>query len=160
MIKKKAQGWGFDVIISVVIFSIGIMGFFLYSLNYNTSSEEILPLMNYDADIVSSFILSQGYPVDWTETNVVSLGLTTDNKINDTKLERLYNLNRTDYEKTRRLFSTKYQYFFNFSEGMYVNGNLVDGIGAKPINQKDLIRITRFTIYKDRPVSLNVYIWK
>jgi hypothetical protein len=160
MMKKSGQGWGFDLIVAMLIFLFGIMAFFVYSLNYDTGTEDNFKLMAYDGEVISDSLLSEGFPTNWNTTNVIVIGLTSDNKINETKLQNLYILNETNYDKTRALFDTGFNYYFNFSEPIMFGSNYVVGIGKIPINQKDLIKTTRFTIYKNKPVSLYLYIWR
>jgi hypothetical protein len=104
--------------------------------------------------------MSPGYPENWEADNVVTLGITSNNKINETKLEKIYNM---DYTQTKQLFNTIYDYYFFFDEK--ITSLDVEGIG-KPgatkdnIEAKNLIKITRFTIYQNKTVPLYVYIWE
>ena len=55
---------------------------------YITEAEENIDALFYEGKIIASSILSEGYPVDWNSENVVTAGILTDNKINETKVER------------------------------------------------------------------------
>ena len=44
MTSKKAQAWGFDMMIASMIFISGIIIFYVYSLNYPKESQETLTL--------------------------------------------------------------------------------------------------------------------
>ena len=99
---KQAQAWGADLMIALVIFSIGIFVFFLYSINAPTEAEESIDNLFYEGKIIASSILSEGHPEDWTFGNVVTIGILSQGKINETKLERFYNLAQADYAKTKR----------------------------------------------------------
>ena len=111
--------------------------------------------------------MSPGYPENWNINNVIILGLTTDNKINETKLEKIYEMINTNnnYTKTKQLFNTIYDYYFFFDDNMTIQSSNIEGIG-KPgatkdnIDARNLIKITRFTIYKNKTVPLYVYIWE
>ena len=100
-IKKRAQAWGFDLIIATTIFVAGIVVFYLYSLNFADQSEEIINSLNYDGEIIGDMLLSEGFPKNWTESNVVTIGITSKNKLNQTKMENFYNLAANDYSKTK-----------------------------------------------------------
>lgn len=164
---KKAQIWGLDIMMGLALFLIGIMIFFTYSLNQSEETTEVFDLLFYDGKILADNLMSEGYPIDWNSTNSVVLGLTSDNKINDTKLERLYDMIYTEnnYSRTKQLFNTKYDYYFFFDQNMTIDSNPVEGVG-KPgvsknsITSKNLVKITRFTIYQNKTLPLYIYIWE
>src|SRR3989338_6629598 len=126
---KRGQAWGLDLIVATIIFTMGIIIFFIYSLNLSDDTEEILNNLNYAGNSIADNLLSEGSPLDWNSTNVKKIGLTSGNKINETKLERFYDLNITDYQKTKSLFNTKYDYYVFFPEPMIINSTSVEGIG-------------------------------
>jgi len=37
---KKAQAWGFDLVVGMIIFVVGILSFYLYTTNLPGASEE------------------------------------------------------------------------------------------------------------------------
>ena len=109
-------------------------------------------------------MLSEGFPSDWNANNVVRIGILDEEKVNETKLDRFYSLSISDYPRTKNLFNTKYEYYFNFSEIMTIPSinDDVQGIGLEPVstNVINLVKITRVRIYKNKPVSVNLYIWQ
>ncbi len=166
--EKKAQAWGFDLMIALVIFIGGLVFFYTYSLNYQQESQEKLDEMLFEGDFIAESILSEGFPDDWNENNVVKVGITNNNKVNETKLENLYNLananaNSLGYAKTKSLLNTRYEFFFNFTDEIIFGGVpiLEGGIGKNYAAQSydNLIKINRFTIYRDEPVTLSLYVW-
>ena len=165
--RRKAQAWGFDMMIASIIFISGIIIFYVYSLNYPKESQEVLDRLYSDGDFIAELILSEGLPVNWDAGNVIRIGLTTNNKINETKLERFYNLadsqsNPAGYAQAKSIFSTKYNFFMNFSQQMTVGSNPVQGVGKSFQNEQvtNIIKITRATIYQNKIVSLDLYIWE
>src|SRR3989338_341207 len=165
LINKRAQGWGTDLIIGFIIFILAILFFYNYSFNYSNETEEIIELLSYKGDYIGDSIMSEGTPTDWSEGNVQKIGILTENKINQTKLEEFYNLVQTDYNSTKVIFNTKYDYYFFLTNPMNIGGGQVDGIG-KPgvtkdtINATNLLRITRFTIYENKPVTAYIYVFE
>ena len=157
---KKSQVWGFDLIIGVTIFAVGILIFFIYSLNKPGEAEESIKKLSYNGNLVSESVLSEGYPENWNSANVIVPGILTGNKINNTKLEELYLLADSDYTKTKSLFNIRENYYILLSEKITLSFGEVDGIGLEPMNPKNLIKINRFTIYNDKPVNLYIYIWE
>ncbi len=157
--RKKAQAWGIDLVMALSIFAVGLVFFYFYTLNQPNEAEEAIEGLFYDGEIVASSILSEGHPTDWNTNNVITIGILTDNKINNTKLLYFYSLANTQYEKTQNLFNTNYEYYFFLDENMTTISQEVEGIGRKPVGEENLVKITRFTVYKDQPVTAYIYMW-
>jgi len=177
MKSKIGQGWGFDLLIAVTIFIIGISVFYFYAINYPTEGTDTLETLNYEGEVIADLLLSEGFPRDWNESIVIQIGILSGEKVNFTKLGRLYNMtiNETQagkpfdivgYDRTRGLFNTRFQYFINFSKEMdgVVDEGIVTHIGrnyrGESINPKNLFKVTRFTIYDNKPTSMNIFIWE
>ncbi len=156
--KKKAQAWGFDLMIASFIFLFAIFSFFLFASNYSFSDEENFQVLQYEGEIISDSLLSEGSPIDWNNDNVERIGLLTDGKINQTKLDRFYYLAEEDLNRTKSLFNVKNNYFVNFSKQIVVDGNFIDGIGNSNFNSDNLVRIDRVSIYNNEPIILTIYI--
>ncbi|MFH0711689.1 MAG: hypothetical protein V1889_01330 [archaeon] len=159
---KKAQAWGTDLTIAFVIFSFAIIFFYFYSFNYSNETEDILETMTYEGNFIADSILSPGYPTLWDESNVIEIGITTDGKINQTKLENFHELAQNNYEKTKQTFGTKYDYYFFMEDPL---NSTLEGIGKPGTNStniaaSNLMKITRFTIYQNKPTTAYVYIFK
>ena len=157
---KKGQAWGFDLMIGAGIFMIGLTVFFLYTLNYPKGNEETGKDLEYEAKRIASDLLSSGLPTNWNEINVQKIGLTSNNLINQTKLDLFYNLMQNNYNNTKILFGTKYDYFVNASNSLNINGNPISGIGIYPINVKNEVKLTRVTVYEGVPINLEVTVWE
>lgn len=157
---KGGQGWGFDAMMASIIFIAGIVVFYLYSLNLTDQTDETLNKMLYDGNVIAESFLSEGSPDNWDSTNVQKIGLQTKNKINDTKLERFYQLSMMDYQKTKLLLNTNYNYYVFFQENITISGAQIEGIGSIPTSPKNLIKIIRVTIYKDKPTTISIDIWE
>jgi len=158
-VDKKGQAWGLDLTIAVIIFTVGLVFFYVYTLNQPGEAKETIDALFYEGGIIASSILSEGHPADWTPSNVVTIGILTDNKIDNTKLGGFYTLNAINYEKTKNLFNTRYDYYFFLEENMTTIAPNVKGIGKKPSNAKNLVKITRFTVYRDKPITAYLYVW-
>ncbi len=165
--EKRAQIWGLDILAGMALFLIGIVVFFVYSLNQPGEAQDNFELLFYDGKIIADNLMSQGYPSDWNSSNVISLGISSDDKINETKLERLYEMIYTEnnYTITKNILNTQYEYYFFLEQNMTINSIDVEGIG-KPgatrnnIDARNLIKITRFTIYQNKTTPLYIYIWE
>ncbi len=158
--EKKGQAWGFDLIAASFIFIGGILLFYTYSINLSDETEDLIAGMNYEGSAIAESLLSEGIPSAWNASNVERIGLLDSGKINDEKLSNFYQLSIDDYQKTRSLFNTKYNYYISLEVNMSINSLEIEGIGSRALSPKNLLRITRLTIYKNKPVILNVDIWK
>jgi hypothetical protein len=162
---KEGQAWGVDLMIAMIIFSIGIIFFLLYSFNNSNSSKEHYEVIYYEGKSISDKLLSEGYPNDWNSSNVLMIGLTTDNKIDQNKLEEFYKISQSNYSKTKEMFGTRYDYYVSIENNLTINSTEMPGFG-KPgvniteINPENLIKIERVSIYKNKPVVVLIYIWE
>jgi hypothetical protein len=159
--KKKAQAWGIDLTVAALLFTVGIFTFFIYTINQPSQGKEVLNDLFYDGKIISDSILSKGFPSSWNSSNVITIGILTQGEINKTKAEYFYNLSIEDYNKTKNLFNTKYEYYFFLDKNITLPtlSKEIEGIGKKPSNSENLIKITRLTIYEKKPSTMNLYIW-
>ena len=119
----------------------------------------------YDGYFFSNTLLSEGYPDNWVEEDVVKIVILNNEKINDTKLEKFYDIVQSDYNRTKLLFGIKYDYYFFLEENMTIGLNEIEGIGKPGIikteivnDSENLIKVTRFVIYKGKPVPAYIYI--
>ena len=163
---NRSQAWGMDLVFGFIIFTVGILAFFVYSINQSGEVRENFESLGVDGSFILNNILSDGYPQDWNSSNVVVIGILSNNKINETKLERFYNLTQSNYPITRSLFRTKYDYYFYFdNDNITISSGIIDGIGKPGVNRtnissNNLIKISRYSIYKNKPVVINLDIWE
>ncbi|MFA5856023.1 MAG: hypothetical protein WC867_01595 [Candidatus Pacearchaeota archaeon] len=161
---KKAQAWGIDISVGIIIFILGIIVFFIYTLNGSNEANENLEELNLNGDYIMNTILSEGFPSNWTLVDVTKIGILKNDKIDQEKIENFYNISRDNYTLTLALFDTKYNYYF-FFENMTIHGNDIEGFGkpgvnSTSINSKNLIKITRHTVYSNKPKTVYLYIWE
>ncbi|MBI2449633.1 hypothetical protein HYV49_05035 [Candidatus Pacearchaeota archaeon] len=152
---KKAQVWSLDIIVGVTIFIIAIIIFYIYTINLSDEAESSSDDLNIDADFISSNILSEGSPRNWNKTNVLIPGIVTDNKINETKLVALAQLSKDNYDKSRQLLGTKYDYFvfLENKDGLVYFGKNQCGIGsAKATEQNISIFKVAYYIGKEKQI--------
>lgn len=161
----RAQIWGMDLIAAVMIFSVALSFFYFYAINDRDLPLEKLETLTQEGILLTDMLLSEGYPTNWDESNVIEIGILSNGIVNETKLERFYNLATNDYYHTKNIFNVGYDYYVFFNENMSIGGSRIDGIGKpgvtrKNINAKNLIRINRVTVYRGKLTSLTAYIWE
>lgn len=156
---KKAQAWGFDLMIAAIIFTFAIVLFYVFSINNSHDTQEIIDSLSYDGSNIADNLVSAGYPSDWNSSNVAKIGLLTDDKIDESKLSQFQILALSDYQRTKSLLDSANDYYITFSENITINGTAIEFIGNKNDNSKNLIRTTRMIVYKEKPVAIYINVW-
>ena len=132
-------------------------------------------LKSVSYQISEMLVSDRGYPENWETDNVKVPGILTNNLIDKAKIVNLYELSRTneDYEMLRDLLDTIYDFYINFNRDIIINGESVSGIGKPGINldktssgyfinvenPEFVIKVTRITIYENKPIRLDFYVW-
>lgn len=155
---KISQAWGIDLMVAVMIFVFGIVILYIYALNLPSQSNETLENLFYDGKNILNDILSEGYPEDWNHTNAFNIGILSDDKINITKLERFNDLAQEDYSRTKILFNTKYDYIVYIEGTSWKIGK--PGFYINNITATNLIKITRLSIFDNKPTTIYLYVWE
>jgi hypothetical protein len=147
---KSGQVWSLDIVIAGVIITIGIVVLYLYAINYTNQSQEKLEYLFYEGNLAAELILSEE---DFGILN-------SEGKVNQTKLDGYY----FDYNLKRAQLGISRNFYFNISGLTKVNvsGSLVDVpyIGNQSANPESSIKITRITIYENKPTRLDLYVWE
>ena len=136
--------------------------------------------MVIDLKTISSSLVLEGYPLNWTNADVQRLGITDGtSRVNQEKLTQLINL---DYDNRKSLLNTQYDYYIFFKNngclinisddfgighsdvgiddlGGICNGFTEDSIDLSDINPKNIVKIERLLIYNSEIISLVIYLW-
>ncbi len=167
-ILTKAQVFSLDLIIGVIIFGSAILIYYKSTTNLSDQDEALLDDLLIDAKIISSSLMSDGYPVNWSKDDVKRIGITHKNRINETKLEQF---SKIPYKDSRKLFGTVYDYYVFFRDR---NNNIIpfneslEGIGNPDVNStniqtvetpKKLVKITRLVVKKSAIAKMVIYLW-
>jgi hypothetical protein len=166
----KSQVWTTDFIISIMLFIalFLLFGKTIFDLT-NESREEISPLV-MEGKAVSDSLVSEGYPENWNNDTVSKIGLTTDNRIDGSKISAFYSMN---YSDAKKLFNTPYDFFVFLSDennklisvdGRYGFGNPLvnatqDNVVLSGIDFEKLAKIDRIVIYNSKIVKMVIYLW-
>lgn len=160
----ESQVWALDLIIAIVIFLGAIFLFYKYSVNLSTIGQDNIPNLLSDAKVISSYLVSEGIPNEWTILNVTIPGLMKKNlKLSTEKWTNFYQLAESDYQRTRNLVSTRHDYFIFFEkkngEKQIINGAWWAGKNYSMDNPKDIIKIYRFVYYNSTILRMGLYVW-
>lgn len=157
---KRGQGWGIDLIIGGIIVIAGIIAFYGYLYNLDTEENSALKELQQEGEFIASQLLEEGVPSDWTPSSVSTIGITTADKINQTKLEYLAEMIESNYNSTKQLLRTKHDFMINMSAPLYIEGNEVSYLGRAPVNPENSMKISRITIYNNQAVTFWVITWE
>ena len=157
---KAAQAWGFDLAAGLMIFVSGVIFFYFYAVNNSSGDEQKILFMQEEAKLIAGNLLVEGTPSDWNETNVIRIGFYDSGRINQTKLERFYELAESDYSRTKLLFNVKDEYYVHFPSGTEVQGDTIYFMGNNESqNAKNLFKVTRAIVYKNKIIGMEVVAW-
>ncbi|HLC62280.1 MAG TPA: hypothetical protein VJI52_04655 [Candidatus Nanoarchaeia archaeon] len=122
-----------DFAIGMLLFTFTLVVYFSYTNNFQNEDKGSLDLMLKDAKSISSSLVLEGYPGDWSNLTAIRVGIADGQKVNATKLKRLNQLN---YATGKKKFATSYDYFIYFvnGNGEVLNINGVCGSGYPLIN--------------------------
>lgn len=178
MIKFKLKGQAFVQDLIIAIFIIVIFFIIFLNIEKNDVREDSNLGISSEAKVLSDYLVSTGYPIDWNISNVVRIGITDDNNILDKeKLNKFYNLTRDDYENVRYILGVKNDFIVFFTD---YNGNLITienlsffgkpGYNLSKIESdtpSNLFKVSRFVVLKEQTVNITskiiemkIYVWK
>lgn len=160
----KSQIWSLDLIVGIMIFLGAIFLFYKYSTNLSNLQQEDVNTLIEDAKVVSSYLVSEGYPADWGSDNVTMIGLAgKEHTLDRGKLQAFDQMAQADYQNTKAILSTKND-FFVFLEDK--EGNIKEIAGVYWIGKnysiedpKDIIRVYRFLYYNSSILRMGIYLW-
>jgi hypothetical protein len=171
MKRFKLQFWSFDVVFSVVIFSIAltILAFTWYnistqlSLSYGGGAT----LMQLQTQSVATSILSQGSPSNWegivnlTNTSTwsgvgIGIGSINGTMISSKKLYAFLAMANYSYQSTKQPLGISYDYYI-----ILYNNNMNITIGKNPssYNPLSVDVATKSAYINGQPVTMKIILW-
>ena len=130
----KAQMWFMDFVIGIVIFSLMLVSYYVYTTNISKEDTAALDDLTSDSKTVASSLTSPGFPDNWDSNTATRIGFTDNhNRIDNAKFSEFAEIN---YNKSKKLLGTVYDYFLFFvNESMDVqNIEGFCGIGNSLVN--------------------------
>ena len=123
MANGKAQVWFTDFAVAIVIFSLVLISYYTYTTNISKQDSVALDDMISDSKLVSSSLLSEGFPGSWDNYTVQRVGITNNGQKADD--EKVFEFGELPYNRTKSLMGTQYEYivFFLNQNGTLVNIN-------------------------------------
>ena len=159
-INKKAQIWYSDFMVGLLIFIIVVFVYYEFAYNFNEDPGEIIYELMMEAKSISSSLIGEGFPSNWSKDNVKIIGIGDGNHRSvEQKLSMFYDMT---YLETRSKLRSIYNYYFHLE---YLNGTIIiidgkNGAGIEPLNQKNLATISRIIIYDSNLARMVVQVWQ
>ncbi|MBI2208846.1 hypothetical protein HYU50_05105 [Candidatus Woesearchaeota archaeon] len=145
---RKSQMWFTDFVVGTLIFTFMLIIYYTYTVNISKQDSLTARDLLLDVESVSSSLLLGGFPDNWNNGTVQSIGVTNSNqRLNRTKF---LNFEELPYNKTKKLFGTVYDYFVFFTDedSNITSVEGICGIGDPEINSSYDIRSA---YYYDNP---------
>lgn len=161
---NKSQVWSLDLMIGIIIFATSLTFFYKYGIDSIDFERQNVNNLLLDAKIISNYLISKGYPEDWTHANVTLIGLTNgEMDINPDKVSEFSDIATMDYTKSRKLLSTMYDYFVFFEDksNNTIRINEVEWVGKdyRVEDPKNIVKVIRFVNYNSTIIRMVVYVW-
>ena len=112
-----------------MLFSLALFFFYSYGTNSLNTQNDDFQEMFIQAEKLSDNLISSGYPTNWTNESVVSIGLTD----GDTRLDsnKVLEFSKIDYVNAKRLLSSKEDFQISFKDKnnqiLEISGNTITG---------------------------------
>ena len=115
--KKKSIIWVSDFILGLTMFTAAIVLSTVYMRNNFIFDKVGTNELTFSANSLSETLMREGIPNNWNKTRVVQIGISNpDYSLNKTKLKALKNLSQDNYENSKKLLGTKYNYLIYFKD--------------------------------------------
>ena len=152
-LNRKGQVWFVDFMVGVLIFVFMVTIYFSYVNTSEYSDDTIMPSLIADSKKVSSVLVTRGYPLDWSLSNITQVGLTDGaNRIDFDKLE---SFNSLSYNSRKEYIHTTKNYYFYLE---YINGTRFNILGDQGNTSNYLVQSSRYVIYNNSIVKMGLYL--
>lgn len=111
---RRGQVWSLDFTLGFLLFLLTLL-LVLSVLARNLLTDDTFDELLESSDALSSKLLGTGYPSDWRD-DVISIGLLTNDALSMRKAERFASLAAEEYDRTKSLLDTPYDYSVIFYE--------------------------------------------
>ena len=154
---RKAQAMTYDFFIAMTIFLL-ILAIAIGYWNY--SSIEMDEVIKTNRAINTMYTASQiwfkeGYPEYWNTENVLELGMSNDNVINQTKMQMLETMG---YSKVLSMIGTGV-YDFKYVVYNSSNSTIFEFPAGSVVSGNNVFTVERIGILDEKPVRIRTIIW-
>jgi len=155
---KQGQMWTLDFTLSILVFTLSMVLFFTFVSNQNNLESVTLTEATSDARSIGTLLVSQGFPTNWSESNVIIPGLTNGNfAIQDDKWDELETIESTNPNIFKALLNTRFNVWIQLQEK---DRTIIKQIGTAPVSNTITVQNTRLITYNDTISRLQVVVWQ
>ena len=162
---KRGQVSTIDFIVGLIIITAAIVSSvtIISSIQEPSSFEHL----KRRAIAATDTLMSEGYPADWNETNMLRAGILTNNELDTTKLDKTTTLSYDALKQGLHSVNDVYWYFED-KDGIVNLGSCGYGHPVIPVDAecqptlpatKNLVRIDRFLVHEDTILRMVVMVW-
>lgn len=114
---KKAQMILFSILMALFIFLLVLSFFFDSLITKPIMQKDNTKILEREATRLSDSVLLPGYPENWHENGITTrkIGLSTDGKLDENKINNLSVLANQNYATTKTLLGIQTDYFINIT---------------------------------------------
>ena len=102
--------------------------------------------------VTDLMVTTPGVPASWNNEDVISIGFADEKNV--FSYQKLYEFNRTDYQKLKTIFG--YDFYFELKD---INGTVYYTKGQQPSFQNTTMPVERRGLYNERIVILDLTLW-
>lgn len=114
LLGKQGQYIAFITLVMIFIFITLVFTFADSISRALTVDEDTFQLVQRENNRIGNTLLQPGYPTNWNDQNVERIGLTTNNRLNQSKINKA---KATDYNEFQNLLGANYDVHINISAG-------------------------------------------
>ena len=117
----------------------------------------------------TELLMSTGYPQAWNQTTIINLGLLTDHKLNQTKLDAAANITYADLKTALHNPPNVYWYFANKTSVLNLGScgygdpdtlaSVAPDCTPQTTQKNNLVSLNRFVTYNNTIIRMVVLVW-
>ncbi|MEM2017726.1 MAG: hypothetical protein QW585_00710 [Candidatus Pacearchaeota archaeon] len=168
---KRAQVWALDLAIGLTVFVGLIFMFYRYSVSF-VPEQTTLEKMIRQGGLISSSLLSEGYPPDWATKDVGSqdvymFGLLSNGILNASKWSKFCQWSTQQYSITKQKLGSEFGFYIYFDKNNDKIGEQIEDCNetgiSPPDNATQVVKLERLVAYNDSgtlvPMKMIFYLW-
>jgi len=156
---RKAQTFSMDFLIASTVF---VLAFSILYVYWTYTTKQINETRDINDMIDKVYLISQiwfrkGTPEYWNPSNVIDLGLASDHRFNQTKMDSLTDP-LLDYDNVSDLIGVEtYDFYFRIYN---TTNDLIYDFGLEPSSPENVIKIKRVGILNRNVAIVEVMVWE
>lgn len=164
ILRSKGQTISLDFLVSVIIFIVFMLLLIpvISNIESDFQDQKNRRFMETKIITVSDLLLkTPGYPENWNDVNVESIGLVTGEQLNGSKMMILKTMG---YDRVRSIIGLSgTEFYMNFTnyknEPVFFNGIKLE-YGNSDISGNYVYKIKRLSVMNDTIIIMNLVIWR